>query len=117
MGTVISYGKKRICGWTKTELERPSENGMKKESIIAPSSWYAAFNFPLGILYGIILPVSVGIYLDWSIWIVVPFTALWFIANGRIIDRYIPVLTTPVIHKLYSVTHPTLRTSRSDQRR
>jgi len=79
---------------------------MKKESTIAPSSWYLAFNLPVAVVYGIAFPVSVGFYLGWSIIAIIPFSLGWFIVNGRIIDRWIPVLTTPVIHAIYRLTHP-----------
>jgi hypothetical protein len=79
---------------------------MKKESIIAPPSWYTAFNLPVAVLYGIIFPISVGYYLEWSMLVIIIFSAIWFIVNGRIIDRWIPVLTTPIIHTIYRLTNP-----------
>jgi hypothetical protein len=76
-----------------------------KRQLIPPPSWYAAVNGPAALIWGIGVPVSVGIGLGWSGWLTTVVTVGWLILNFRIIDRYMPVVTNPIIEWIYRATH------------
>ena len=67
------------------------------------SAWYVAVNLPLGLIWGIGVPVATGLRLDWPWWITTLVSIVWFIGNARVIDRYMPIATEPIIRKLHSL--------------
>ena len=73
-------------------------------STIPPGSLYAVVNVAVGLAYGLGLPIAVGIWTEMRWWIIVSISVLWLVSNGRIIDRWIPVLTDPLIRFLYSAS-------------
>jgi hypothetical protein len=72
-----------------------------------PSAWYAAINGPVALVWGIGIPVAVGVSLHWPGWLTTVVTIAWYILNMRFIDRCIPVVTNPIIEWLYRITHRT----------
>jgi hypothetical protein len=67
----------------------------------APSSWHLAVNGPLGQLWSVVLPVLVCLYFGLDTWLVLLATLGWWLLNLRVVDRYLPVLTNPVIEITY----------------
>ena len=76
-----------------------------KRQLVPPSSWYAAVNVPVGLGWGIGVPVAVGIGLGWPGWLTTVVTVGWLILNVRVIDRHMPVITSPIIEWFYRATH------------
>ena len=66
-----------------------------------PANWYLAINIPAGIAWGIVLPIILGVLLDWQWWVIIVFVIIWDIINARVIDKYIPVLTSPLVMFMY----------------
>ena len=69
----------------------------------APSRWHLAVNVPLGQLWSIVLPVVVCLYFGLGPWLTFAATAGWWLLNIRIVDRYLPVLTNPLIEAAYRI--------------
>jgi hypothetical protein len=67
----------------------------------APSSWHLAVNGPLGQLWSVVLPVLLCLYFGLDTWLVLLATLGWWLLNFRVVDRYVPVLTNPVIEAAY----------------
>jgi hypothetical protein len=72
-----------------------------KRYLVPPSSWYVAVNVPLGVCWGIGVPVAVGIGFSWPGRLTTVVAVVWFVLNARVIDRSIPVVTKPIIEWLY----------------
>ena len=72
----------------------------------APSSWHLAVNVPLGQLWSVVLPVLVCLYFGLDTWLVLLATLGWWLLNLRVVDRYVPVLTNPVIEAASRTWHP-----------
>jgi hypothetical protein len=71
-----------------------------------PPNWYVTANLPLALAWAFGLPIYLCLLADYS-WIsTIVLTFLWWIANGRIVDRYIPVLTGPIVEYAYRLSHP-----------
>ncbi len=67
----------------------------------APSRWHLAVNVPLGHLWSVILPVLVCLYFGLAVWLTLAATIGWWFLNLRFVDRYLPVVTNPLIEATY----------------
>jgi hypothetical protein len=67
----------------------------------APSRWHLAINVPLGQLWSVVLPVLVCLRFGLDTWLILIATLGWWLLNLRVVDRYLPVLTSPVIEATY----------------
>ncbi|MCY1053458.1 hypothetical protein [Nannocystis sp. SCPEA4] len=78
----------------KLESERTPSEG-------APPRWHIAVNVPAMMLWTVGLPLLVCHLLSlsaWWAWVLVP---AWSLVTGRIIDRYLPALTGPLLDRLH----------------
>jgi hypothetical protein len=68
---------------------------------IPPTNCYAVVNGFIGLLWIVGIPVLFCTYSSAPLWVKIPVVALWVIVSGRIVDRYIPRITNPVIEWIY----------------
>jgi hypothetical protein len=68
---------------------------------IPPTNCYVVVNGFFGLLWAIGVPILFCVYSDWSLWIKIPAVVVWVVLSGRVVDRYIPRITNPVIEWVY----------------
>jgi hypothetical protein len=64
---------------------------------MAPPNWHLTVNIPLALLWIVGLPILIISSLSISIWWSVLIIPVWSLMTGRISDRWLPSLTSPMI--------------------
>jgi hypothetical protein len=80
---------------------------MNTNSDIVPARWHEVVNGIIITLWGIILPILICLLLTFGALTVLLITVVWFIANMRLLDRYLPRITGPMIDRIYAALHKT----------
>jgi len=70
-------------------------------NVIPPGGLYLAINLSIGLLYALALPIGVCLFLNTPLWATILITLLWAVLNTRTVDRYIPVLTDPLVRWIW----------------
>ena len=64
---------------------------------MAPPNWHQMVNIPLAILWIVGLPILIISQFSISIWWSILIIPVWSLLTGRISDRWLPALTSPMV--------------------